>query len=423
MTDATAIDVVVVGAGQVGLAASWHLSRRGIEHVVLERGRIGETWRSERWDSFALNTPNWMNRLPGETEPIEPRDAFLTRDELVERFDAYAADHRLPVRTSTPVAAVEPGVRPHTFRVTTTVPEVGSLMARHVIVASGGQGRPRLPSLANALPASVRQVHSAAYRAPAGLPDGAVLVVGSAQSGVQIAEDLIAGGRRVYLCTSKVGRLRRRQRGRDSLEWLTENGFYDVTPEQLPDPRMMAMPIPQISGVGRLGHTVSLQSLAGLGVTLLGRPVGVNGARISLDDSLGANIAFGDRVSAELNGLIERRIRESGATPPPLEPDPADAAHPDPLSVTGPDVLDLDAAGIATVIWATGFTPAFDYLGVPVLDEAGAPLHEQGAARVPGVHFLGLRWLTDRKSALLLSAANESAAAVERIADDLGGPR
>lgn len=419
MTDATAIDVVVIGAGQVGLAASWHLAHRGIEHVVLERGRVGETWRSERWDSFALNTPNWMNILPGEAHPIEPRDAFLTRDALIERFDAYATLHRLPIRPSTSVTSVAPDDRQRGFLVTTGGADREAFLARHVIVASGGQGRPRLPGLAEALPSSVVQLHSAGYRAPTALPDGAVLVVGSAQSGVQIAEDLVAGGRRVFLCTSAVGRLRRRQRGRDSLEWLTENGFYDVTPDKLPDPRMM--PIPQISGVGRLGHTVSLQSLAGQGVTLLGRPVAVDGTRISLDDALGANIAFGDRVSAELNGLVERRIRESGATPPPLEDDPADAPHPDPLSVRGPSVLDLDAAGISTVIWATGFTPAFDYLHVPVIDDAGNPIHDRGAARVPGIHFLGLRWLTDRKSALLLAAASESAAAVQRIADDLGG--
>ena len=421
MTDATAIDVVVIGAGQAGLAASWHLSHRGIEHVVLERGRVGETWRSERWDSFALNTPNWMNVLPGETHSIEPRDAFLTRDALIDRFDAYAAVHRLPIRTSTSVTAVEPDGRPRRLRVTTGEPDVGTFVARHVIVASGGQGRPRLPSLADAIPTSIRQLHSAAYRAPAGLPDGAVLVVGSGQSGVQIAEDLVAGDRRVYLCTSAVGRLRRRQRGRDSLEWLTENGFYDVTPDQLPDPRMLAMPIPQISGVGRLGHTVSLQSLADLGVTLLGRPLAVDGARVALDDSLGGNIAVGDRVSAALNGRVERRLRERGAMPPPLEPDPADAPHPDPLSVHGPSVLDLDVAGISTVLWATGFTPAVAYLHVPVLDDAGNPVHDRGAARVPGVHFLGLRWLTDRKSALLLSAASEAAVAVQRVADDLGG--
>lgn len=409
---------MVIGGGQVGLAASWHLSDRGIEHVVLERGRVAQTWRSERWDSFALNTPNWMNRLPGETDAIQPRDAFLTRDALIARFEAYVEGHGLPVRTSTEVTAVETGHSPGTFLVSTTA-DGGSdqIDTRHVIVASGGQGRPRRPAQADDLPPSIHQLHTAEYRSAVDLPGGAVLVVGAGQSGVQVAEDLVAAGRTVYLCTSAVGRLRRRQRGRDSLEWLTENGFYDVTAEQLPDPRMMSMPIPQISGVGRLGHTVSLQSLAELGVVLLGRPVSVEGARIALDGSLGANIAFGDKVSAELNGLIEKRIRDTGATPPPLEPDPADTPHPDPASVRSPDVLDLDASGVSTVIWATGFTSDFGYLRVPVLDDHGLPTHDHGAARVPGIHFLGLRWLTDRKSALLFAAASESAAAVQRIAD------
>ncbi len=177
------------------------------------------------------------------------------------------------------------------------------------------------------------------------------------------------------------------------------------------------MPIPQISGVGRYGHTVSLQSLAGLGVVLLGRPVEVRGARLTLDGSLGTNIAVGDRVSAELNGLIERRIRDSGATPPAREPDPADEPHPDPGSVHAPDSLDLDESGISTVIWATGYTTDFGYLRLPVLDETGYPVHDQGAARIPGIQFLGLRWTVDRKSALLLAAAGESATAVQRIAD------
>jgi putative flavoprotein involved in K+ transport len=251
------------------------------------------------------------------------------------------------------------------------------------------------------------------------LPAGAVLVVGSAQSGVQIAEDLVEAGRTVYLCTSRVGRLRRRQRGRDSLDWLVRVGFYDQTPEQLPDPAMMAMPIPQISGVGPLGHTVGLQSLEALGVRLLGRPIDVVGARIELDDSLGANIAFGDRVSAELNGVVERGIRELGATPPPLEPDTADEPHPDPTSVRAPDHLDLEAQGISTVIWATGYVADFGFLRVPVLDERGVPIHDRGAARVPGIHFLGLRWLTKRKSALLNAADEESAALAARIAGAL----
>jgi putative flavoprotein involved in K+ transport len=416
------IDAVVIGGGQYGLAASWHLTDRGIEHVVLERGEVAQTWRSERWDSFALNTPTWMNRMPGDPDDVEPRDAFLTRDGVVQMFETYAERHRLPVRTSAAVTAVEPGRRTGTFIVSTAGKDGDggeAIEARHVVVASGAQPRPRRPILADHLPDTVHQLHSVEYRSPAVLPGGAVLVVGSAQSGVQIAEDLVEAGRTVYLCTSRVGRLRRRQRGRDSLDWLVRVGFYDQTPEQLPDPALMALPIPQISGVGPLGHTVGLQSLEALGVRLLGRPVGVAGDRIALDDSLGANIAFGDRVSAELNAIVERGMRELGETRVALEPDAADEPHPDPTSVHAPSHVDLEAQGISSIIWATGYAADFGFLRVPVLDERGAPIHDRGAARVPGIHFLGLRWLTKRKSALLNAADEESAALAARMAGAL----
>lgn len=418
------IDAVVIGGGQYGLAASWQLTHRGIEHVVLERGNVAQTWRSERWDSFALNTPTWMNRMPGDPDDVEPRDAFLTRDGVIEKFETYVERHRLPVRASTAVTGVEPGRRAGTFLVSTAGKDGKAgeaIEARHVVVASGAQPRPRRPTLADGLPDTVHQLHAAAYRSPGAVPAGAVLVVGSAQSGVQIAEDLVEAGRTVYLCTSRVGRLRRRQRGRDSLDWLVRVGFYDQTPDQLPDPAMMAMPIPQISGVGPLGHTVGLQSLEALGVRLLGRPIGVAGDRVELDDALGANIAFGDRVSAELNAVVERGMRALGVTPPPLEPDAADEPHPDPTSVHAPDHLDLEAQGISTVIWATGYVADFEFLRVPVLDERGVPIHDRGAARVPGIHFLGLRWLTKRKSALLHAADEESAALSARIAGALTG--
>lgn len=413
------IDAVVVGAGQSGLAASWHLSRRGIDHVVLERGRVGQTWRSQRWDSFALNSPNTMNRLPGEPDDVAPRDGFLTRDAWIDHLQAYADSHALPVRPSTTVMSVATHREPGTFTVTTIRDRDGTvdtIETRHVIVASGAQAVPKIPALSTALPPWVHQLHTADYRAPSALPTGAVLVVGSAQSGIQVAEDLLDAGRTVYLCTSSVSRLRRRQRGRDSLEWLTAVGFYEMTPEQLPDPRMMFAPQPLISGVGPLGHTVSLQSLAERGARLLGRPIGVEGDRIRLDDSIGANIELGDRIAAELNGVIERGIVEAGLPLPPLEPDPADEAHPDPMSVHGPDELDLEASGVSTVIWATGFDGDFGFLPAPVIDGRGLPIHDRGAARIPGIHFMGLGWMTTRKSALILGADADAADLAERIA-------
>jgi putative flavoprotein involved in K+ transport len=415
------IDAVIIGAGQGGLAASWHLKRRGLEHVVLERGRVGESWRSQRWDSFALNTPAWMNRLPGGPADLVPGDAFLTRDAWIDHLQAYADGHRMPVRTLTAVTSVMAGRRAGTLLVSTTGEGGGdAIETRHVVVASGAQVVPSVPPLSAALPSWVRQLHTADYRAPAALPSGAVLVVGSAQSGVQVAEDLLDAGRTVYLCTSRVGRLRRRQRGRDTLEWLVDVGFYEMSPEQLPDPRLQFEPIPQISGVGRFGHTVSLQSMAERGVRLLGRPVGVEGDRVLLDDSVGANITHGDAVSAEINAAIERGIREAGRTPPPLEPDPADEPHPDPGSVHGPAALDLEASGVSTVIWATGYRGDFGFLPETVRNDHGDPIHDRGAARIPGIHFVGLRWMTTRKSGLIFGADVDAAAMADRIADGGG---
>jgi putative flavoprotein involved in K+ transport len=411
------LEAVVIGAGQAGLAASFHLRARGVDHVVLERDRIGETWRSQRWASFRLNTPDWMSRLPGEPEAdASRREDFLSAEAFVTRLVAYAERHHLPVRTGASVSRVTRAGGGRAFRVEiATDGATETLEARSVIVASGIQNIPRVPAFAASLPTPIHQLHTAGYRSPSQLPPGAVLVVGSAQSGVQIAEDLLAAGRTVYLCTSAVGRLRRRAHGRDSVEWLVRMGFIDMTPEQLPDPTMLARPWPQISGVGPRGHTVSLQHLAAQGVILLGRPTRVDGTRLQLDDTVGANIAFGDLASAELNAAIERAVQASGLDVPPLEPDPADDPHPDPASVHSPTELDLDAAGISSIVWATGFGGDFGHLDLPVLDERGQPVHDRGAAPVPGVRFLGFPWLTKRKSGIIRGVDEDGAAAADAI--------
>jgi putative flavoprotein involved in K+ transport len=417
------LGAVVVGAGQAGLATSYHLARLGIEHVVLERGRIGETWLSQRWDTFALNTPGWRSHLR-EDDPDRRADddAFLSAPGFVDRLETVVRRHDIRVTTGTEVTAVAPAGRAGegfvvSVRGTADGAELRAtdeLRARSVVVASGIQNVPRIPRIATELPAGLSQVATADYRNPAQLPPGAVLVVGGAQSGVQIAEDLVAGGRTVYLCTSKVGRSPRRHRGRDIFAWLGEAGWLDQTPEQLPDPQMIRWAQPQVSGVGPLGHTVSLQSLAALGVGLLGRPTSVKGQRLLLDDSLGANIAFGDRVSAELKGIADRFIGASGVEPPPVEPDPADEPHPDPSAVHSPAHLDLEAAGIASVVWATGFRGAFGYLPGAALDERGVPAHARGVGFMPGVFVVGFPWLTKRRSGII-PGVDEDAARIARL--------
>lgn len=414
------LEAVVVGGGQAGLGASYHLARHGIEHVVLERGRVAETWRTQRWDSFFLNTPNWMNRLPGEAGAIEPRDAFLGRDAHVARLQAYADDQRLPLRTGVTVTAISGPASDGRFVVSG---DDGSgtleLRARNVVVASGVLNVPKIPAIASSLPGWIGQLPAGGYRGPAGLPTGAVLVVGSGQSGVQIVEDLLAAGRTVYLCTSSVGRWPRRYRGRDAFEWLRDAGFFEMTPERLTDPKLRFAANPTISGVGRLGHTVSLQSLEEHGVILLGRPTAVEGDRLILDDTVGANIAFGDRKSAEAAADFEAHISASGVEAPALEPDPADVPHPDPASVRSPRELDVGAAGVGSVIWTTGFGGDLRYLGVPVLDEHDTPVHARGVTKVPGIYFLGLPWLSTRRSAIIFGVDEDAAYVADRIAERL----
>jgi putative flavoprotein involved in K+ transport len=415
---------VVVGAGQAGLAASHHLTRLGIEHVVLERTRIGATWLSQRWDTFALNTPGWRSHLrPDDQErQTEDDDAFLSAPAFVERLEAFAARNTIRVTTGVEVTGVVPVAAGEGFIVSVTGADgPDELQARSVVVASGILNVPRIPPIAAALPSALPQVTVADYRNAADLPSGAVLVVGSAQSGVQVAEDLVAAGRTVYLCTSSVGRIPRRYRGRDIFAWLGDAGFFDQQPGELPDRRMLAWPQPQVSGVGPLGRTVSLQSLAARGVTLLGRPTAVEGDRVLLDDTVGANIVFGDRISAETKALVDRHLEVAGVAASAAEIDPADVPHPDPTAVRSPAHLDLEVAGIGSVVWTTGFGGAFGYLPAAALDDRGVPIHDRGVAPVPGIYMLGFPWLTKRKSGIIPGVWDDAATVAGHVAEHVAG--
>lgn len=412
------LGAVVIGAGQAGLATSYHLAARGIEHAVLERDRIGATWLIQRWDSFALNTPGWRSHLRADDpDRRADDDAFLSAPAFVGRLETFAARHALNVRTGVEVTAVVPlGRAEDGFAISVTGPDgPAELQARSVIVASGILNVPRIPPIAAALPAGMTQVTAAAYRSPADLPTGAVLVVGGAQTGVQVAEDLLEAGRTVYLCTSSVGRMPRRYRGRDIFAWLGDAGFFDQTPDQLADRRMTQWPQPQVSGVGPLGRTVSLQGLAARGVTLLGRPLTVDGDRIALDDSVGANIAFGDRISGETRALVDRYLDAAGIAAPG-EPDPADEPHPDPAAVHSPAELDLEKTEVGCVVWATGFGGDFGYLPPGALDERGMPAHDRGVGAMPGIFAMGFPWLSRRKSGIIPGVDEDAERITELVA-------
>jgi putative flavoprotein involved in K+ transport len=412
------LDAVIVGAGQGGLAASYFLQRDGLRHVVLERGRIGETWLSQRWDTFQLNTPNFMNVLPGLPYRGNQTDGFWRQDELVAYFQEYAGHFQLPVRTGVEVLSLERAEGDGYFIIQASA-EGGpdeTLLSRSVIVASGIQRTPKIPSLHSKIPAGITELHTAAYRNPGALPPGAVLVVGSAQSGCQIAEDLLSAGRRVYLCTGKVGRIPRRYRGRDSLEWWIDMGLWEITYASLEDKSISLLPVPQISGVGRYGRSLSLQSLARQGAVILGRLEDVDGGVVILGGDAAANVMHADEFSQRFKDGVDAYLEKSGLEASLLEEDPGDAPDSKAACASPLRRLDLREVDIRTVIWATGFTGDFRWIHLPVFDADGAPIQERGISPVPGLFFIGFPWLSKRKSGIIYGIAEDAEYIVDVLA-------
>ncbi|HUF12489.1 MAG TPA: NAD(P)-binding domain-containing protein [Longimicrobiales bacterium] len=394
------LDAVVVGAGQAGLGMAYVLKEAGFDFLVYERGRIGETWRTQRWDSFTLNTPNWMNVLPADVYDGPAPDGFYSRDQLVESFERYVRKFDLPVRQERRVTSVAPIPGEAAFLVTVRSPDEREehVLARNVIVASGCMQQPKRPAIASHIPDDVMQLHAADYRNPRELPSGAVVVVGSGQSGCQITEDLVAHGRKVYLCTSRVGRLPRRHRGRDILEWWADMGYLDVRVEDVEDKAILRAAQPQVSGVGRYGHTVSLQQLARDGVELLGRLRDVQDHSLDLAPDLIDNMRFADERAERFKREVDAFIERAGIVVPEDDDTSVPARDEKPAA---PDRLDLNAHGVTSIIWCTGFTADFSWLRVPALDESGGPVHTGGASVVPRVYFIGFPWLRARKSGLV----------------------
>jgi putative flavoprotein involved in K+ transport len=373
---------VIIGGGPAGLAASAALTARGIDHLILERGQVGQSWRTQRWDSFRLNTPGWMNPVLGE----QPRDAYLTGPEVVKLLEDLGA--RAPVYERVTVSGLEPAGDGFVLRTSD-----GQVRARTVIAATGGENVPYLPPLSTRLPDRIAQVHVADYRSPGALPAGSVLVVGSAQSGCQVAEDLVTSGRRVTLATSPVGRVPTPYRGRDTVQWLAEAGFFDQRPSDLPDPSLMHQRQPVVAPGGR---GLSLQALARSGVTLAGRLVDVGGEQVRFDDTAAANVAAGDAFAARVRTQVDGAIASRGVAAAPAQPDAADV----PIELS-PTRVDLRKQDVSAVVWCTGFTGDFSWLGAGLVDVDGKPRRRDAAAPIPGLWYLGLRWLIRRASSIL----------------------
>ena len=394
------LDAVVVGAGQAGLGVSYFLQHDGYEHIVFERGRIGETWLSQRWDSFQLNTPNFMNALPGLPNEGPEQDGFWHQDELAAYFRDYVEHFHLPVRTRVNVISLEWAEDKSHFILRTKANGglIETLLCRSVVVASGILTVPKIPAFQNKIPKHIRQLHTTDYRNPGALPPGAVVVVGSAQSGCQIVEDLLSAGRKVYLCTGKAGRVPRRYRGRDIMEWWIDMKFVDVTYASLEDKSVIHVPQPQVSGVGRYGHTISLQGLARKGAVILGRLHEVEDEMFILGDEAAANVRHGDETSQRFKDDVDAYIQKAGIEPPPNEDDPEDAPDPEAACASTLRRLNLKDANVSTIIWATGFRGDFHWIHLPVTDPDGMPIHERGVSPVGGLYFIGFPWLSKRKS-------------------------
>ena len=400
------VDTLVIGAGQAGIAMSEHLSACGVPHLVLERHRIAERWRSERWDSLVANGPAWHDRFPGmEFAGMDP-DAFAPKDGVADYFVDYARKIGAPIRCGVEVKDVRRNPGRPGFRVETSE---GVIEAASVVAATGPFQRPVIPAVVPES-AGIMQMHSNAYRNPAQLPEGAVLVVGAGSSGVQIADEILRAGKRVYLSVGPHDRPPRRYRGRDFVWWLGVLGKWDA---EAPAPGTEHVTI-AVSGAHG-GHTVDFRRLAAQGMTLLGRTERFEDGAMVFAPDLAANIARGDANYLSVLDEADAYVARHGLDLP-SEPG-ARVFDPDPGCVTDPVLrLDLAEAGIASIIWATGYALDFDWLKVDSFDANGRPQHRRGVSAEPGLYFLGLPWLSRRGSTFIWGVWHDAKYLAEHIA-------
>ncbi|KPF41242.1 NAD(P)/FAD-dependent oxidoreductase [Rhizobium sp. AAP43] len=384
------IHTLVIGAGQAGVAMSEHLGRNNVPHLVLEKGRIAEGWRSKRWDSLVANGPAWHDRFPNLEFSGNP-DAFVPKDEVADYFEAYAKKHDAPIRCGVEVTGVERLSGRSGFRVETTS---GIIEALNVVSATGPFQQPSIPPLVPA-DANVRQMHSSDYRNPAQLADGAVMVVGAGSSGVQIAEELMRSGRKVYLSVGAHDRPPRAYRGRDFVWWLGVLGKWDAQ-AQAPGSEHVTI---AVSGA-RGGETIDFRRLAAQGMVLVGMTQGFTDGKLTFAPDLARNLDRGDANYLSLLDEADAFVAANGLDLPE-EPE-ARVLGPAVDCVTNPlTEVELAEAGVTTIIWATGFRSDYSWLKVNAFDEAGRPRHQRGVSSEKGIYFLGLPWLSGRGSSFI----------------------
>jgi putative flavoprotein involved in K+ transport len=385
-------DTVIIGGGQAGLAMSYHLRQRGREHIILERRRVAERWRTERWDSLRFQLPNSWLELPGKPYAGTDPNGFTHYSDVVRFIVDYAAEIAAPVRTGVEVTSLSTGEGGDYLLETTD----GQINARHVVIATGPFQRPMIPDYSRAVPSSVYQTDATHYRNPAELPPGAVLIVGTGNSGCQIADELLRSGRRVFLAISRHTRAPRRYRGKDVIWWYENLGRFDVNIDTFPGRRYPPTSI--MTGVDG-GYDLDPRRLGSAGASLLGRMLGINDGTLAFADDAQQLLAAADQSYA---AFIEAADTLAAAPAMRSELDQPEVPAPlPPLRVDGVHTLNLREENIRTIIWANGYGFSFDWVKLPIVDDNGAPVQQRGVTACPGIYFLGLHWMHTFRSAIL----------------------
>jgi putative flavoprotein involved in K+ transport len=400
------VDTIVIGGGQAGLSASWHLTKSHQEHLILDRGSVGDTWR-HRWDSFCLVTPNHFCRLPGFSYNGADPDGFMKRDEIVAYVEAFAYSFKPPLRNGIEVHRVTTSDSSDRFRIETSE---GDFEPRSVIIATGTHQHPKKPSWSSKLADQIVQLHTSAYLNPKQLPEGSVLVVGSGQSGCQVVEDLRHAGRDVYLCVGKAGRIPRRYRDLDIIQWLFDAGFLDMPVDDHPLGRAVRFePHEHLTGRDG-GRTIDLRQMAIDGVKLLGHMIDADGYQARFANDLEENLDAIDNECQETLALVDKYIAENGIEAPQNDIKPVKWQ---PTSVL--ETLDLERAGVSSVIYGTGFTFDLSWIDLPIFDDRGYPRYERGITELPGFYFVGLHWMHTAGSGLFSQVGRDAEYVVEHI--------
>jgi putative flavoprotein involved in K+ transport len=403
--------VAVIGGGQAGLSISWHLARSGIDHVVFEKHRAAHAWRAERWDTFCLVTPNWQCQLPGFPYRGTDPHGFMLRDQIIAYMDAFVASFNRPLREGVAVKNLRANGQ-RGFMLDTTD---GLYSADQVVIAAGGYQIPIIPRCAERLSSDIVQVHSSSYRNPDQLPPGAVLVVGSGQSGCQIAEDLHLAGRKVYLCVGDAPRVARRYRGKDVVEWLHLMGYYDLPVHEHPLREGVRDKTNHYVTGRDGGRDIDLRQRALEGMELYGRLLDVQGERLILDDDLALCLDQADQVSESIKTSIDGFIGKNGIAAPP-EP----RYRPVWVPAQERPELDYRAAGITSIVWCIGFRTDYGWIDLPIFNGRSQPSHVRGVAPAPGVYFLGLPWLYTWGSGRFSGVARDAEHVAEHIKVRIG---